>query len=781
MKRKISILLAGALLGSTLLSGCQGRNIQESLPEETETQVQEVDYRSLFWEMEPQEYMAGNWKAEKPGNPTHYMKSAEQLPQVFMTENEKIKVSAEDTVAAPDSYYGVLYLADTKEARPDWALATFDYKTHRTEYTSFRDKMYAYEYSFVRGLSVSAGQVVIYNQKFDKDGKFEGLFACDWKEDTIQEGVNLFPAMEEFVDTPAAWFFMEMDMEYEAANGQYCLISKEGSRIAFINKDGTLAGVHEEERARFSFFLQTPEGLWLFQKEANADGQAEIFYFNEQGEKKILYQGTTINCKAACVDDKGNIIYVDAAGKNLIEWHVLTGERSRIFGAVGENLKYPAGIHRDEDGEIYVFDDSSRAMGMTHIVTAGEAVEAVIKVQPLCWYPDYIKDSLETYATTHPGITFEYAPEVNWDNRDVGLAKMYTEISEGGGPDLMVLLRENLEGLGGKNCLMNLSDVISQENQDIMMESMLQNGYLGDKLYLLTLSGTVEADFIMNDTFDKDTWNVTEFMDTVEAMDAKTPLKAAVCTSWCWFRPGMLLNKLTYDLEGEGLVNLETGESDLNGEKFRRILQFCKKYGKEYDGFFDSQGGEKTGMELLRSGAVAVLADANGAITDFSSYMKGIGEEGRLMNWPGTSGGIFSGEYGLAVNVNTPYRDIIEDILNTILSKEYTLEYIGFEVPLRKDTFDGRITNVTDYSEGRAQVRLDSRSYLMIDSKPDGTSYINEYIEFLNNARPVEETLDRVREIIEEEAEGYFYGDKSLDAVLDVMQSRVRLYLKERL
>lgn len=53
--------------------------------------------------------------------------------------------------------------------------------------------------------------------------------------------------------------------------------------------------------------------------------------------------------------------------------------------------------------------------------------------------------------------------------------------------------------------------------------------------------------------------------------------------------------------------------------------------------------------------------------------------------------------------------------------------------------------------------------------------------ELMENVNQSSQTNSRIRQIVLEEAVYYFNGDKSLEAATDSMQSRVRLYVSERI
>ena len=57
---------------------------------------------------------------------------------------------------------------------------------------------------------------------------------------------------------------------------------------------------------------------------------------------------------------------------------------------------------------------------------------------------------------------------------------------------------------------------------------------------------------------------------------------------------------------------------------------------------------------------------------------------------------------------------------------------------------------------------------------------VNCVKELIESARPLSATDDRIMAIIQEEAEPFFQGQKSVEEVADIIQSRVQIYLDER-
>ncbi|MDY6104668.1 MAG: hypothetical protein SPI28_09090 [Acetatifactor sp.] len=71
------------------------------------------------------------------------------------------------------------------------------------------------------------------------------------------------------------------------------------------------------------------------------------------------------------------------------------------------------------------------------------------------------------------------------------------------------------------------------------------------------------------------------------------------------------------------------------------------------------------------------------------------------------------------------------------------------------------------------------RAWIKLAGKPDGTTYLQEYLELMDSCVARPDIVEEISAIAKEEAMGYFYGSKSPEAVADIIQSRVSLLLQE--
>ena len=97
---------------------------------------------------------------------------------------------------------------------------------------------------------------------------------------------------------------------------------------------------------------------------------------------------------------------------------------------------------------------------------------------------------------------------------------------------------------------------------------------------------------------------------------------------------------------------------------------------------------------------------------------------------------------------------------------------------MREDVFRSRVIEHTEF--GKGAIYMDAAGgYRELGSKPDGSSYLPEYLDILEKGADLPVWNIRIGGVILEEAETFFNGDKTAEAVAEVIQNRVQLYLNE--
>lgn len=153
-------------------------------------------------------------------------------------------------------------------------------------------------------------------------------------------------------------------------------------------------------------------------------------------------------------------------------------------------------------------------------------------------------------------------------------------------------------------------------------------------------------------------------------------------------------------------------------------------------------------------------------------------------NWVGYptesgNGNSIRGGMGIAISNTAENKEILEEFVRCMYSFDYLIDDLTSLVPLKTDILDKTVIEKSDWTSD-IMIRLSARSYSRAQGKrKDGTSYMNEYMDFLKSCKSGSNAYGEVISIIREEAEPYFMNQKSAEEVQEVIQKRVNLYLNE--
>lgn len=141
------------------------------------------------------------------------------------------------------------------------------------------------------------------------------------------------------------------------------------------------------------------------------------------------------------------------------------------------------------------------------------------------------------------------------------------------------------------------------------------------------------------------------------------------------------------------------------------------------------------------------------------------------------------GAYGPSVTALTSYgissrtrhQELCWEFIKTLLSQEYQEKVVAYSAfPMRKSVFEAQLS-ASRLAAGQ-EGALVSADGTVESLSQEETDYLRELVEGLNR---YSFRYADVTDIIEEEANSYFSGDKSAEAVAEVIQNRVQIYLSE--
>lgn len=551
-----------------------------------------------------------------------------------------------------------------------------------------------------------------------------------------------------------------------SASPDVCVLDEEGRFVTWMRTDGG-----SDSLCRCTCRLS--DGRPVFEYGGPQDGTVTFLCLDGEREK-VLYRGQGEPANARYVNRCGEILWLDYGG--ILRWDVAAGRCERFYQDGGLQAAECEAVLEGPEGEVTLaFRD-----GSVYRFRAGESGEQD-QVRIFQLYADEkMKEHAAAYTREHPeaGIVVESCePD---ENREIVLNRLMAQMAAGGGPDILILHRGQMELLQGKGALAELSGMLSEKLREQIFSGVLRQGSIGDGLYGIAGEVSVETLLVSDEVWAQETWTVRDVLELLEERERR----GEACDRWISIpyslsADTMLFGLALLDLEGEesALVDPARGKCQFDTPEFISLLEVCKKYGEAPDSREYMTPQER--LAEVRSGkALAYLA--TGGLQGFSRDMAMFGAGYHCVGYPVQSGcGSLVSCYQLtAVNAKTRYPEIVGDFLNYLLSEEVQRQQGASTV--RRDVLAAGVEERHPDFDNGPVFRSGENVYIPLEGKPDGTSYLQEYMELLDAGRLETWERSELRGIILEEALVFFGGGRSAEETAAVIQNRVQLYLDER-
>ena len=371
------------------------------------------------------------------------------------------------------------------------------------------------------------------------------------------------------------------------------------------------------------------------------------------------------------------------------------------------------------------------------------------------------------------------APDYNAKNQEF-TDWIQMETAAGRGPDLFSFEVINAPDMVKNGYLQSLEGVL--EDEDAYWKAALDSGRIQGELYGIPY----DCFYLMLTTYSKSftggrqSWTLPELMEAVRSSDADM-LQCHLDGTAIVLAYGL------YDNDNKAYIDWENKVSHLTEEPFLELLEFAKKYAdKEQNGWTDDSRAVQEGR------TVAVNPRVFGGMQDFS-YMGELEEifsgEPAHLGYPRSEGnGIYVMPRLFYLNARSDKREGVEVFLRYLLSEETQRRHVEFSVndfqPVVGESaaqvpgLAVRLSALERSIELALQKGLDSFAY----GRHDGLSEEQaQWVQFfIENAQPGIFYVKEIEDIIFEELEPYFQGQRSAEEAARILDNRVQLYLDER-
>ena len=350
------------------------------------------------------------------------------------------------------------------------------------------------------------------------------------------------------------------------------------------------------------------------------------------------------------------------------------------------------------------------------------------------------------------------------------------QMGAGKGPDILVSYALNfVDDLAGNGGVVDLAPYMAKSGmrEEDYFPSAFSRWRDGDKIYTVSLSGA-----------DGFSWLDGKALGLEERPDIGTLLDALLSEE----EPenylkdinaaAVLVDLMQYTDDYCGMINWEEGVCDFKGELFARMLQAAGRYGET---LAERIAKMNEGNEVSRG---PYMGGYN-FIVDIYEYetLADLEAQGKipLLRVAGTPYAYADLLYTFAINANSAHVEGAWEFLAFLMSEEVQRTQQNPMVATNREVCIAALeTEVRWLEEGNVMEDSHGRKWTREDITNEKVA---EYINMRDRAEPgdAEEArrMKPVWQIIQEESEAYFTGDKSIEEVADIIDNRVQLYLDE--
>lgn len=385
----------------------------------------------------------------------------------------------------------------------------------------------------------------------------------------------------------------------------------------------------------------------------------------------------------------------------------------------------------------------------------------------------------------------EYRIEVrDYSEETDPIMKMSADIAAGNIPDIYDV-NQGVGDLSVEQCVAKgmFADLTPyfENDEDIKPEEFMPNVVNALKIdgkYYFTASGfSVYTLLARKSEVDVDGWNMNEFIDYVKSKpDSRLFMNNT--------KKGMLQNFLYFATED--YVDWINGTTDFESEEFKQLLELCNT-GVDGDVGWDEN---ESMIEMMKNGKLLFI-DGELTVNSLDMNRELFGED---VSWPGFPcedrlGNSTELINTLAISSSCEHIDAAWEFAKRQMTRERQAKYYmeGWCMPMWKDLFEMYLKTQTttekytdEFGNEIWPINGSLQSYFMgMDDAVDVKLYplteeeAEEFRKITESALKTYRFDVKIMDMVVEEAESYFHGDKSLDEVCQIINNRVSTYVNE--
>ena len=445
----------------------------------------------------------------------------------------------------------------------------------------------------------------------------------------------------------------------------------------------------------------------------------------------------------------------------------------------------------DEDTFVaYYYGDEGSVLSKFTKVAPEDVVEKT-ELTLGCYYLDYnVKKKLVEFnknSNEYRVNIMDYSIYDTMDDYTQGLTRLNADIVSGNVPDIMMLSSQMpVESYIAKGVFADLNSFFEKDTEikkEDLLPNILEALSSEDGLYRIAPSfGVTTFAAKTADVGEEPGWTMEEALAVLAFKPEGTKLLSEITASTFMY--------YTMWICGEQYVDWNSGECYFDSEGFKKTLEYANTLPREidYTAVMDDETYWQEMETQYRDGKTILSLQYLSGFRDYSYAKQAtFGEDITLIGFPVDEG------YGAGLNINTTMaisalsknQDVAWEFLKTFLTKEYQ-ESMNYDFPIRIDSLQKLEEKAWEkpymIDENGNKQEYDDYFYINgmeVPAEPLTKEETGEVVEYLKSLDKLCVYNEALNNIITEECESYFAGQKSAEEVAGVIQSRAKIYVSE--
>ncbi len=624
----------------------------------------------------------------------------------------------------------------------------------------------------------------------------------------IEESVDIFILDTDGVELGRARVDIDLEenslgIDQAAVDGDGNLLVLSGDSIVAIAPDGSIAWTLASED-----YLN---GLLTLR-----DGTPAVLLFGSKGQElhpidtqtKELGAGTPVPDEAWSLfpgDESYDLYYNSGlylygfrlgaeAPDRILNWMSCDidsnslGSRSLYFAGNG----VINGMISEESGE----NTETQLFTLTRVPAETVKEKQILTVAQLDSEPDYsFTAAMLHFNRSHDDVRLEYTDYSQYNTEDdhtLGLTKFNTEAMAGKLPDIIPTGEIAYRQFAAKGLLEDLypwidgdPDLAREDFFPNLLKALEVNGGLYQMVPGFSVETLSGAAVVVGET---PGWTYDEFYEALKKMPEDcTPLEPTTT------RDQVLSALLCVNLDS--LVDWGTGTVCFESDGFRQMLEFVARFPDE--GMLENE--EVTGdnsQDLIRQGRQMLAQTYLYGLDSILWNDVNFGGKSTYIGWPTTDGvgSIMRIGSGFAMSRNCSNKEAAWEFFRGMLTERSQKEV--YVIPSNRHAFEKQLKEYMTpiyQKDDNGNYVLDENGEKIQESRggwtdDTGDHYVytltqeqaDEILEVIDTCTKVANYDTSIYDIVYAEAQAYFAGQKSLDDVVRMIQSKVNLFVNEQ-